>query len=86
MVRPVSRARLRICKPRRQPKQKRVEAEILVRCDQCGDLLGRTCIRTDGSAACAAGCGIAVKKCNDVWRFFCCKECEMIYCETHQRN
>ena len=57
------------------------QPEVVTKCDNCGKDLGRTCCRTDGSAACAAGDGITVKSCLcgnpplKLPKFYCCKEC-----------
>ncbi|MFA5186689.1 MAG: hypothetical protein WC551_09455 [Patescibacteria group bacterium] len=68
---------------RKMPYKPANSAEVVERCDQCGKQLGRTCIRTAGSAACAAGDGVSISHVyangKQEWRFFCCKECKSAF-------
>ena len=73
------RAKITFNKKRRTKKQK-PKVELVTTCDQCGRSLGRTCARTDGSAACASGCGIeVVRSVSSAPRFFCCRKCVRDY-------
>ncbi len=57
-------------------KAKPTPPEIVEHCDHCRKPLGRTCQRTNGSAACAAGCGVFVRRVESTMRFFCSEECK----------
>jgi hypothetical protein len=65
------------------PNKQANHAEVVERCDQCGKSLGRSCIRTAGSAACAAGDGICISHLQvagkQKWFFFCCEQCESAF-------
>ena len=74
----VSRAKLRIAKIRKPPK-KDTKPELVLNCDCCGKRLRRSCLRTTGSAVCAASSGVFIKLFRDSsgekWRFYCTEEC-----------
>jgi len=67
---------------KRKPKAKNV-METVTLCDQCAKPLGRTCARTNGSAACAAGCGIEVAyygtSIGETPYFFCSPKCRTLH-------
>lgn len=73
----VSRARLRVAKS--SPKTKQAPTvEVVELCDRCGSPLGRSCLRTEGSAMCAAGEGIVPKSPKETgssWKFYCGHAC-----------
>lgn len=59
-------------------KKKKKVLEVVTKCDGCGKKLSRTCARTEGSMACAEGCGIFTKRYTNVMiKFFCSKECKL---------
>jgi len=64
---------------RKMPNKLVNSIEIVERCDKCGKPLRRFCIRTAGSAACAAGDGVSVTHLSvsgkEKWYFFCCEQC-----------
>jgi len=50
--------------------------EMVVKCDSCGIPLHRTCVRTDGSAVCAAGVGIVAQRFPSGYiGFYCSLKC-----------
>jgi hypothetical protein len=54
-------------------KKKKPKVELVTKCDRCGNDLGRTCARTEGSLVCAAGAGVYVNGTH--LGFFCSAEC-----------
>ena len=62
---------------KRTPKKK-LEVELVTECDGCGKPLGRTCVRTNGSAACARGAGLRTKYFfGGRIEFYCPVRCEL---------
>lgn len=60
-------------------KKKRAKppTEIVTQCDYCKTPLHRSCVRTDGSAVCAAGVGIVVRRrFSGRIDFYCSLKCE----------
>lgn len=72
-----SKSRLRVAK--NSPKTKPVATvEVVHSCDGCGKSLGRSCLRTEGSAMCAASEGIVArtpKQTGSSWKFYCGHVC-----------
>jgi hypothetical protein len=57
------------------------QPELVTQCDNpdCKKDLGRTCVRTDGSAVCASGCGLSIKRYQSgLIKFFCSNHCRSI--------
>jgi len=62
---------------KKEPKQ----LTIITACDQCGKLLRRTCVRTQGSYAVSRGVVPALIVGDDV-HYFCSDECKEAYLES----